>query len=325
MVRDPRDARGLARPLGPHRPDGRDECRDLCARPARGVGGRLPGLRLDLAEAEPACARGRAHVRRPVRAAVHRQLRGCARPHAHEEHHVRGHGRGADRHRPRGDPRAARGDLRQEAEAGRLQHEGDRDRLPLREGALRVPAADPRRAHGRHRGPRDDRRQHGRRARLPVRGRDRRRLVPDHAVDLADGRVPLVLRPPPHRPGDRAARLHDRAGRGRARRDRHRDRRDVERRARVHADLRSRHLADGGVHRPRVLRRGAGRAVRRAARRAVDRHADAHAAVRPARLRLRRATATPATCCCSRIPRRRASRWRCRPSTSPSACRRRCS
>ena len=47
------------------------------------------------------------------------------------------------------------------------------------------------------------------------------------------------------------------------------------------------HLADGGVHRPRVLRRGPGRAVRRAARRPVDRHADAHAAVRPARLRLR--------------------------------------
>ena len=43
-------------------------------------------------------------------------------------------------------------------------------------------------------GPRHDRRQHGRRARLPVRGRDRRRLVPDHALDLADGRLPLVLR-----------------------------------------------------------------------------------------------------------------------------------
>ncbi len=126
-------------------------------------------------------------------------------------------------------------------------------------------------------------------------------------------------------PATGASRLHDRAGRGRARRDRHRDRRDVERRARLHADLRSRHLADGGVHRPRVLRRGAGGAVRRAARRSLDRHADAHAAVRPARLRLRLRTATPGTCCCSRIPRKSASRWRCRRSTSPSACRRRCS
>ena len=136
----------------------------------------------------------------PFAAAVHRQLRGRARAHADEEHHVRRHGRGADRHRPRGDPRPARGDLRQEAEAGRLEHEGDRDRLPVREGALRVPAADPRRAHGRDGGPRDDRRQHRRGARLPLRGRDRRRLVPDHAVDFADGRVPLVLRAPPHRP-----------------------------------------------------------------------------------------------------------------------------
>ena len=38
--------------------------------------------------------------------------------------------------------------------------------------------------------------------------------------------------------------LRDRAGRGRARLDRHGDRRRLERRARVHRDLRARHLAD---------------------------------------------------------------------------------
>ena len=182
---------------------------------------------------------------------------------------------------------AARRDIREEAGARRLEHEGDRDRIPLREGAFRMPAADPGRAHELDRRARDDRRQHRRRARLPVRRRDGRRLVSDHALDLADGRLPLVLRAAPHRPEDGPARLHDRAGGGRARCDRHRHRRDVERRARVHADFRSRHLADGGIHRPRVLRGSPRRHLRRAARRPLDRHADAHAAVRPAGLRLR--------------------------------------
>ena len=48
-------------------------------------------------------------------------------------------------------------------------------------------------------------------------------------------------------------------GRGRARRHRHGDRRDVERRARVHRDLRSRHLAHERVPRACLLRRSARR------------------------------------------------------------------
>ncbi len=88
-------------------------------------------------------------------------------------------------------------------------------------------------------------------------------------------------------------RLHP--GRGRARRDRHGDRRHVERRARLHGDLRSGHLAHERVSRARLLRGSAGGDLRHSARRSLDRHADAHAAVRPARV-------------CLRLPRRHAPR-----------------
>ena len=91
----------------------------------------------------------------------------------------------------------------------------------------------------------------------------------------------------PHRSGDQQEPLRDHPGRGRARLDRHGDRRGLERRARLHRDLRPRHLADAGIHRPRLFRRDPGGDLRRPARRPVDRHADAHAAVRHARLRLR--------------------------------------
>ena len=94
--------------------------------------------------------------------------------------------------------------------------------------------------------------------------------------------------------------LRHRPGRGRARLDRHGDRRRLERRARLHRDLRPRHLADAGVHRPRLLRRDPGGDLRRAARRPLDRHADAHAAVRHHLAAPTPRTATPSTCCCSR-------------------------
>ena len=82
-------------------------------------------------------------------------------------------------------------------------------------------------------------------------------------------------------------------------------RRRLERGAGLHRHLRPRHLADAGVHRPRLLRRDAGGDLRRPARRAVDRHADAHAAVRHPALPPTPGTATPSTSCCS--PRTRAS------------------
>ena len=109
----------------------------------------------------------------------------------------------------------------------------------------------------------------------------------------------------PHRSGDRQEPLRHRPGRGRARLDRHGDRRRLERRARLHRHLRPRHLADAGVHRPRLFRRDPGGDLRRAARRPLDRHADAHPAVRHPDLPPTPATATPSTSCCS--PRTRAS------------------
>ena len=88
-------------------------------------------------------------------------------------------------------------------------------------------------------------------------------------------------------PETKQAQIRHRPGRRRACIDRHGDRRGLERRARLHRHLRSRHLADAGVHRPCLFRRDPGRAVRRAARRPLDRHADAHPAVRHHLLRLR--------------------------------------
>ena len=49
-------------------------------------------------------------------------------------------------HGHRDHPRAAQGEVRQEAGADGLEPEGRRSRLRLREGALRLPAADPSRA-----------------------------------------------------------------------------------------------------------------------------------------------------------------------------------
>ena len=88
------------------------------------------------------------------------------------------------------------------------------------------------------------------------------------------------------RPRDQEEQVRHHPGRGRARLDRHGDRRRLERRARLHRDLRPRHLADAGIPRARLFRRNPRGDVRRAARRPLDRHADAHPAVRPHLLRL---------------------------------------
>ena len=104
--------------------------------------------------------------------------------------------------------------------------QGAGDRLQLREGTLPVPAAAARGAHGQDVESHHDRRQHRRRARLPVRRRDRRCVVSDHAVDVADGCVQELLPEVARRSGDRQAQLRDRPGRGRAGGHRRRDRRD---------------------------------------------------------------------------------------------------
>ena len=93
----------------------------------------------------------------------------------------------------------------QEAGADGLEPEGGRARLRLREGALRLPAADPSRADGRDQGLDPDRRQHRGGARLRLRRRDRRRVVSDHAGDVADGSVQELLPEVPPRAGDEAA------------------------------------------------------------------------------------------------------------------------
>ncbi len=95
-------------------------------------------------------------------------------------------------------------------------------------------------AAGRDQGRHPHRRQHRRRARLPLRRRHGRRLVSDHAGDVADGGVPGLLPEVPPRPREREEPLRHPAGGGRAGGDRHGHRRRLGRRARLHADRRSR-------------------------------------------------------------------------------------
>ena len=98
------------------------------------------------------------------------------------------------------------------------------------------------------------RRQRRRRAGLDVRRRHGGDLVSDHALVLA-GRVAHRLHEEvPHRPR-RQGDLRHRAGRGRAGRHRHGDRRRLGGRALHDRHRRPGHLADGGVRRPRLLRR----------------------------------------------------------------------
>ena len=76
------------------------------------------------------------------------------------------------------------------------------------------------------------------------------------------------------RPRDRQEERRDHPGRGRDRLDRDGPRRGMGRRARVHLDVRPRHLAHVRDDRPRLLHGDPGRPLRRPARRAVDRPAD---------------------------------------------------
>ena len=145
--------------------------------------------------------------------------------------------------------------------------------------------AGPARRQGRR--PHLRRGQRRRRASARLWRRHRLRLVPDHALHLAGRGLHAPLPEAPRRAGDRQGPLRDHPGRGRDRLDRHRHRRRLERRARLHRHLRPRHLADEGVHRPRLFRRDPGGDLRRPARRPLHRHADPHAAVRHRSPRLR--------------------------------------
>ncbi len=174
LVRDPGQQARLHRADAALRPDGGAERRHLRQGRGRGAQRRLAALRLVVAarrEAAPA----RHHLpRRAAGRAVQRRLQGRARAHPDEEHRLCRRAGGAARHRHRGHPRADPGEVLEEAGAARLERQGDRARLQLRQGPLRLPAADPARADGRDQGLDPDRRQHRRRPRLRLRRRDGR-------------------------------------------------------------------------------------------------------------------------------------------------------
>ena len=102
-------------------------------------------------------------------------------------------------------------------------------------------------------------------------------------------------------------------------------RRRLGRRARDDLDLGARHLADGRVRRPRLLRRGAGRDLRRAARGPVDRPADAHDAGRHRLDRVAVARRHQARAAAAALGGGVLLDGHRTPSISPSACRRPCS
>ena len=171
--------------------------------------------------------------------------------------------------------------------AGRIRLRG---RTPAQRGSF------PPRADGQDARHDPDRRKCLRRARRHARRRHRRRLVSDHAVIVAARDADRLSAQVPHRQNDGEGDVRGRAGRGRDRGDRDGRGRRMGRRPCDDVDIRAGHLADGGVRRPGVLRRGPGRRVRRPARRAR----------RPAcRRGPRRATSCPRRCC------RTATRSRC--------------
>ena len=104
------------------------------------------------------------------------------------------------------------GEVREEAGAHGFEPEGDRPRLRLREGTVRVSAADPSGGAGQDEGLDPDRRQHRGGAGLPVCRRDRRRVVSDHAGHVADGSVQRLLPEIPRRARD-ASRTGSRSSR----------------------------------------------------------------------------------------------------------------
>ena len=141
--------------------------------------------------------------------------------------------------RPQRGREADRRAVQGQGEAAGAQHQGPAPGPRLRR---QLPALH------RHQGPA---RRQGRQPHLPrrqqrgrtgrgVRRRDRRGLVPDHALLIAGRGLRAPLPQVPGRPQHRQEPLRDPAGRGRAGLDRHGDRRRLERRARLHRDLRAR-------------------------------------------------------------------------------------
>ena len=126
----------------------------------RGAAQRLAAVRLDLAARRSAAAPRRHLPRHSARRDVQRTVQGRPRAHPDEEHRVCRRARGAARHGHRDHPRAAEREVRRQESVDGLEPEGRRSRLQLRQGALRLSAADPSRADGRDEGFDPDRRQH---------------------------------------------------------------------------------------------------------------------------------------------------------------------
>ncbi len=243
--------------------------------PRRGRGGRLRRA----AEAQRG-ARGPGVLPGALRRAGQADLPGRQAAQARAQHDLRRRPLEAARHRDGGDGEGPEQAARQEGEGGGPQPGGPRRGIRLRRAAPAQARPVPRRADGQdarqdpHRGQRGggDRRHDG--------GRDGGHLVPDHALVDGGRDAHRLHEEVPPRQGDGKGHLRDRPGRGRARVDRHGARRGLGRRALDDGHLRPRHLADGRVHRPGLLHRGARGHRRRAARRAVHGPADAHRAGR---------------------------------------------
>src|SRR6186713_3638253 len=98
----------------------------------------------------------------PLARLCNENFNGGAHAHPHEEHLLRGRARRAARSRRGEDPRVARRNLREEAAAGRFEHEGHHAGLRLRQAEPGLPVAREGGAAGQDSRPHHDRRQHRR-------------------------------------------------------------------------------------------------------------------------------------------------------------------
>ena len=263
-----------------HRHDGGDESADLGQGRRFDRAGRLSALRFDQADAEVEVPRRHHRHRRAAHRDHQFDLYRSAPAPAVQEHHLSRRALGAARHRPEGDRAAHRRAIQGQGKAAVVERPCAASRPRLRVAEPEMPDRRTGEEVRQGRRPHFHRGQFGGRARRGLWRRHGVRLVSDHAVVVAGGRLHQPLQAAASRSGDQEGEIRHRPGRGRACLDRHRDRRGMERRPRLHRDLGPRRLADAGVHRAVLFCRNPGGDHGRAARRPLDRHADAHPAMR---------------------------------------------
>ena len=314
LVRDPRQQ---GRPHGARarlRPRRRAQSGDLREGRRRGAPGRLPALRLVVA------ADAGAHARRTSRSSAFRSAQMCNEAFAGDRERIAACATSRTPARWRRCSRstwtssrdAAQGDLREEGGAARVERQGassSATTTPRRTSSARCRSSleqmDATDGHILIDG--NTAAALGAR----VRRRDRRRVVSDHAVDVADGSVQGFCEQFRVEPRRHASATRIAAGRRRAVGRRHGDRR---RRGRARASFTS--TAGPGIS---LMSEFVGLAyyaeipgglLRHAAHRSVHGHADAHAAGRPLLVRVRVARRHQAHLLCSRRIRKSASRCR---------------